>query len=840
MNKRDYDVLLTILIVAAVAIAGILLYWIFRSSGGGGSVIPPTAAPPITDDSWSQIQAAGNMVVGTSLDYPPFAYYNDQFQPDGFDIALIREVVQRLGVRVELRDMAFDGLGGALLIGQIDAAIGAISVTPERESQVRFSSVYYVSEDAVLARQDSPITNIQTVEQMAGQRIGVQRGSVYETWLQTTLVETGLTSANNLFVYETADAAVRDLREQRIDLVVGDLLPAETAVSQGGVKLVGRGLNLQRYAIAMAPGSAALQAEINRALLELQNSGRLNQLIQQYLGIPPEEVIPPPTPTATPVATPQPTATTPFITPSPTPCIDGMRYVADLNLDDRNMTAPPVMNPGQGFQKGWRIQNSGSCPWNTAYRLVYVAGNSPEARMGGQPTPIQAIVSPGQQYDIFVNLIAPLTPGTYQGFWQMTNDRGVPFGDRIWVGIQVPAPPTATPPPTQTPSPNISFTVDRTSIRQGECVTFSWSATNVSAVYFYANGEAWQNNQVPAQGNRVVCPPTTTTYNLRVVKPDGTVEVRQIAITVQPAIDAPVIRQFAVNPPQITVGQCVTIQWQVEGNVNRVTLYSNGVPIWDGAPLRGNLQNCPPGAGTIEYSVQAVGPGGTSRAQEYVNVVNPATATAVPTPIPEAPRIDAFSVNPTQIEVNQCVLVTWATSGGTSQVQLKRNGAIVIDNAQLAGSAQDCLSVAGTVVYRLEARSANGQLDSRELAVIVTEAPPQNPLANTSWNLIGLNNEGLIFGSIITITFTDNGQVNGSGGCNTYQGRYTVNGTSISISDISQTQQLCAEPAGIMEQEAAYFRALSAAFTFELPPESTNLLIIRDNRSIEILRYVRN
>ena len=119
----------------------------------------------------------------------------------------------RLGVGTDIRDIAFDSLFTALDQQQIDVAIAAISVTPEREQLANFSTVYYVGEEGILAQANSAITTITTLSDLAGRRIGVQRGSVYETWLQRDLVDTGLTQASNIFVYETVDAAVRDLRE---------------------------------------------------------------------------------------------------------------------------------------------------------------------------------------------------------------------------------------------------------------------------------------------------------------------------------------------------------------------------------------------------------------------------------------------------------------------------------------------------------------------------------------------------------------------------------------------------------------------------------------------------
>jgi ABC-type amino acid transport substrate-binding protein len=52
------------------------------------------------------------MVVGTAPNYPPFRFYDDNFQLDGFDIALMSEVLGRWRFR-RVQDYAFDGLDGA-------------------------------------------------------------------------------------------------------------------------------------------------------------------------------------------------------------------------------------------------------------------------------------------------------------------------------------------------------------------------------------------------------------------------------------------------------------------------------------------------------------------------------------------------------------------------------------------------------------------------------------------------------------------------------------------------------------------------------------------------------
>lgn len=153
----------------------------------------PTVATPVSPatgaDDWARIQASGKLVVGTSAGYPPFSFYTDNFTLDGFDVVLAREMGQRLGLEVEIRDFAFEGLLNALQLGQIDMAIAALSVTTAREKVADFTRIYYVGEDAFLARVDAAISAIRQTPDLVNYRIGVQTGSVYATWLRNNLVD---------------------------------------------------------------------------------------------------------------------------------------------------------------------------------------------------------------------------------------------------------------------------------------------------------------------------------------------------------------------------------------------------------------------------------------------------------------------------------------------------------------------------------------------------------------------------------------------------------------------------------------------------------------------------
>lgn len=367
----------------------------------------PTPTPAAPADDWARIQDEGAIVFGTAADYPPFEFYNSNFELDGFDIALAKAIGEQLGLEVRFKDYAFDGLLNAVQLGSVDAAIAGISVTPSRQEVVDFSNLYYIGQTAAIA--GSAFTGtITSATGFSGLTVGVQRGTTFQARAQEDLVEAGVIPQENLLDYPTVSAALIDVRNGTLDVAIMGTLTAEQAIANSDdFQIVGEGFYQQQYAIAVPKGSN-LTPQLNAALVALQSDGTFADLVELYLREDPEHVTPDEEEAAVDntVPTPEPGAT-PAPTPTPEPCVDDLAFVGDLNLDDQNMTAPPVMAPGQDFVKGWRIRNSGACAWSPDFALVYVNGNRPEAQMGGQPTTIDRTVQPGETIDVYVNLRTP-------------------------------------------------------------------------------------------------------------------------------------------------------------------------------------------------------------------------------------------------------------------------------------------------------------------------------------------------------------------------------------------------------------------------------------------------
>ncbi|MGD8474294.1 MAG: META domain-containing protein, partial [Anaerolineae bacterium] len=319
---------------------------------------------------------------------------------------------------------------------------------------------------------------------------------------------------------------------------------------------------------------------------------------------------------------------------------------------------------------------------------------------------------------------------------------------------------------------------------------------------------------------------------------------RQITIYVEPVAGAPVITRFTVDPPgQITLGQCVTVRWKVEGELDNVVLAANDDVLWDPAPAVGNASHCPERAGTVTYNLTAVGPGGTSRQSQTITVVDAATATPAPTPAPEAPVIYSFVVSPNQIQEGECVGLSWSVGGGATYSRILRNQAVIVDDAGYSGQEMDCLDEAGSYTYILEAQNSAGQRVTQQQAVSVTEAAPENPLAGTRWQVTLLwdseeeDVEPVLPDSTLTAAFDRTGKVNGSSGCNSYSASYLVSGSQLTMTPPTGTSMICNTPAGIMEQEAAFLALLPTVGGYTIEGESLYLKDASGEVVMELVAY---
>ncbi len=218
------------------------------------------------------------LIVGTNAEFPPFEYIGDNGEPDGFDIALIKAIGQKLGMEVRIENMEFVSLVAAIG-NKIDASIAGMTVTPEREDVIDFSDTYYEAVQSVIVPAGSEIA---TAADLENKTIGVQMGTTGNIIADTIPGAT-------VNAYNKGVDAVNDLLNGRVDLVIIDTNPAAVFASKFEGQVVALDgaqfeFEPEYYAIALPKGSELVE-KVNKALAELKEDGTFDALVAQYIEV---------------------------------------------------------------------------------------------------------------------------------------------------------------------------------------------------------------------------------------------------------------------------------------------------------------------------------------------------------------------------------------------------------------------------------------------------------------------------------------------------------------------------------------------------------------------------
>ena len=262
-----------------------------------------------------------------------------------------------------------------------------------------------------------------------------------------------------------------------------------------------------------------------------------------------------------------PTPEAPPVAPTPPACQFNSAYVTDVTIPDGT-----EIQAAQSFDKVWRVENSGTCPWGPGTVLNFIGG----IQMSAPPTVTVPSTAPGETADIGVTMFAPSTPGVHNSIWQL-EDQGQLFGTKVNALIHVPGstpptaapPPSPPPPPTGVPQPSISFSADTDRVSAGQCTNLHWNVQQAQAVYLEYQD---QKRPVSGQDSQQVCPSTDgKRYTLHVIGQDGQQHTSEVQINISnPSVSI----KFWADSTEVTIGTSTNVNWEVS-NAQQVQ-YNDG------------------------------------------------------------------------------------------------------------------------------------------------------------------------------------------------------------------------------------------------------------------------
>lgn len=235
------------------------------------------AAPAAKASTLEAIKSKGKLVVGTSADYAPYEFHTQVDGKDkivGFDIEIAKQFAKDLGVELEIKDMAFDGLLVALQSDKVDMIFAGMTPTDERKQNADFSDIYFTATHRFMLRTGEE-ASITKIEDLKGKKIGVQKGSIQEGIAKANF------EAGNIKALDKVPDLVLDLKNKKVDAVLVESTVADLTVQKNEGVAIAKALEVKDpdggCAIAMKKGSTELQTEINKTLKKLKDEDKINQ-----------------------------------------------------------------------------------------------------------------------------------------------------------------------------------------------------------------------------------------------------------------------------------------------------------------------------------------------------------------------------------------------------------------------------------------------------------------------------------------------------------------------------------------------------------------------------------
>jgi polar amino acid transport system substrate-binding protein len=246
-------------------------------------------------DLLSSIEDEGVLTVSTDPAYPPQSFLNeDTGEYEGFDIDVATAIAEAMGVEVAWEAPAWETITAGSWQGRWDLSVGSMTVTPEREEVLHFSTPYYYTPAVVLVgADDTSISDLST--DLDGQTIGVCGACTYDYYLQGTLEIPGesfefVIDDAEIVTTDTDTTAIEQLVQARVTAVITSATTAQAAIDADlPVKIVGDPLYYEPLAAAIDASSEldpeSFVARVSEIIEGMHEDGTLSELSNQWFGL---------------------------------------------------------------------------------------------------------------------------------------------------------------------------------------------------------------------------------------------------------------------------------------------------------------------------------------------------------------------------------------------------------------------------------------------------------------------------------------------------------------------------------------------------------------------------
>ena len=218
--------------------------------------------------------------------YPPFSEVGSGGELTGFDIDIANALCAEIGEPCEMVQVSWERMIPTLNGGGCDAIVASMSDTAERRRLIDFTARYYRAPVRFVGLAGAGLSDAS--EAMAGKVVGVQRGTINESFMRAHYPATALK------LYGNQEHVLIDLTLGRLDAVLGEAVQLdagflETPAGEGFAFFGGDhfdpAIQGAGAAIGVRKQDAGLRDRLSAAIAAIRADGTYDAIRQRYFAI---------------------------------------------------------------------------------------------------------------------------------------------------------------------------------------------------------------------------------------------------------------------------------------------------------------------------------------------------------------------------------------------------------------------------------------------------------------------------------------------------------------------------------------------------------------------------
>ncbi len=245
-------------------------------------VVVTASARPTAVGNPLNLNTPGTLTVGMDLEFKPEMYLDANGKPAGYDVELLKVLAKRMKVKLDIKNLSFNGLIPGLVAKKFDMVSVGLSATPERKKAVTFSRPYVPYAQILGARTSDTTPATIAAWNTPDKTITSLQGSTAEQLVKKTFPKAHSKS------FPDQNAAFLEVATGRANgIVVENYLLAQFNKTNGNkLKIVPfkKPLHVEYGSYAVQKGNTALARYLSAFICSLQKGGQLAKIYKATEG----------------------------------------------------------------------------------------------------------------------------------------------------------------------------------------------------------------------------------------------------------------------------------------------------------------------------------------------------------------------------------------------------------------------------------------------------------------------------------------------------------------------------------------------------------------------------